>query len=194
MPSERYPNVAVAADQQPRDAPFRLGVEKGRDFSPDAPARIRVTFENRSSTEQTVGFGPIPPFSEIWSEGDGLLVLVPSDAAVRRHALGTDEEILPDRPVDGCWQTNPVRFVRHDVLRWRTLDAGERVRTEYAVLRHPEREILAATTDEWVSVRSESDGCLPAGEYRFEESFPPDPRTDAAWDEFEWGFSLDIEE
>lgn len=194
MSSKRYPSIAVTGDTQSRNVPFRLGVEKLRDFSADAPARIRGTFENHSSTEQTVGFGPIQPFSNIWSDGDSLLVLIPTDREVQRYALGTDEQIIPDNPVEGCWQTTLVRFIRHDALRWQSLDAGKRIQTEYAVLHYPRQEIMEATIDEWFGPQSESDDCLPAGEYRFEESFPPKLGTDATWDEFTWGFTLTIEE
>lgn len=134
MSSKRYPNITVTGDTQPRDVPFRLGVEKLRDFSADAPARICGSFENRSSTEQTVGFGPVQPFSNIWNEDNSLHVLIPTDREVQKYALGTDEQIIPDNPVEGCWQTNLVRFIRHDVLRWQSLDAGKRIQTEYAVL------------------------------------------------------------
>lgn len=150
MPSEQFPNVDVTVDTQPRDAPLRVGVEKVCDFSPTTPARIRGSFENRSSTEQTVGFGPIQPFSNIWSEGDSPLVLVPIEREIQRYALGTDEQIIPDQPVDGCWQTNIVRFVRHDVLRWLSLASGECIQSEYAVLHYPEQEILEATMDQVV--------------------------------------------
>ena len=194
MSLERYPSVTVTGDPQPRDVPFRLRVEKLRDFSPDAPALIRASFENRSSTEQTGGFGPIQPLSSIWSEGDGLLVLVPSDGAIQKYAFGTDEQVIPDHPVEGCWQTKLVHFILHDVLRWRSLDAGECIQTEYTVLQYPEQEIMEATMDKWFGPQSESDGCLPVGEYRFEESFTPRFGADVTWEEFSWGFTLTIEE
>ncbi|WP_231182946.1 hypothetical protein [Haladaptatus sp. DYF46] len=194
MPSERYPSVDVTRDSQPRDVPFRLEVEKVRDFSPTAPARIRCSFENRSSTKQTVGIGPIQPFSNIWSKGESPLVLVPTERDVQRYALGTDEQIIPDQPVDGCWQTNTVRFVRHDVLRWRSFASSECIQTEYAILHYPEQEILDATMDKWFGPKTESDVCLPAGEYRFEESFTPKFRANATWKEFTWGFTLTIGE
>lgn len=194
MPSDRYPAVSVSADPHPTDAPFGFGVERLRDFAPDSPALIRVWFENRSGTDQTVGFGPIRPFSCVWSEGDGRLVLLPTDAAVRARAFGADGEILPDRPVDGCWQTNAVRFVRHDVLRWRSLAPGQRVRADYAVLHYPERAILEATGGTRVEPERDSDDCLPAGTYRFEDRFPPKPTTGATWREFAWGFSLSVAE
>ncbi|REA05084.1 hypothetical protein DEQ92_02015 [Haloferax sp. Atlit-6N] len=194
MPSERYPNVDVTGDSQPRDVPFRVRAEKLRDFSPDSPARVRGSFENCSSMEQTVGFGPIQPFSTIWCEGECLLVVIPIDREIQRYALGTDEQIIPDEPVEGCWETNIVRLIRHDVLRWQSLDAGECIQTEYAVLHYPEQEILEATTDKWVGSQSESDDCLQAGEYRFEESFQPKFGTKATWEEFTWGFTITIEE
>lgn len=71
---------------------------------------------------------------------------------------------------------------------------GECIQTEYAVLHYPEQEIMEATMDEWFGPKSESDVCLPVGEYRFEESFPPKRRTDTTWEEFTWGFTLTIEE
>ncbi len=194
MSSERYPSVDVIGDPPPGNGTFRLGVEKLCDFSPDAPARIRGSFENRSSKKQTVGFGPIHPFSNIWSEGDCLLVLVPTDREIQRYALGTDERIIPDHPVDGCWQTNSVHFIRHDVLIWRSLDADESIQTEYTLLRYPEQEIAEATMDKRFGPESESDDCLPAGEYRFEESFTSKFVTDTTWEEFTWGFTLTIEE
>ncbi|WP_227354125.1 hypothetical protein [Haladaptatus salinisoli] len=195
----RYPSVDVGGDPQPTGTPFRLRVEKRRGFSPDAPARIRVAFENRSTTERTVGFGPIHPFSGIWSEGDGSLVLLPRGRALRTHVFGTDERIVPDRPVDGCWRTNLVRLVRPDVLRWRSLDAGERVRTEYSVLQYPEREIAEATNAARFGAEAETEGRLPAGEYRFEDSFLPRSGVSAfeergTWREFTRGFTVTVGE
>ncbi|AFK19103.1 hypothetical protein E6P09_09995 [Haloferax mediterranei ATCC 33500] len=194
MSSERFPSIDVTGDQQPKDVPFRLGIEKVRDFSSDEPARIRVSFENRASTEQIVGFGAIQPFTNIWCEGEFPIVLVPSDTGIQKYAFGTDEQIIPDRPVEGCWQTNLVRFSCNDVLRFRPLDVGETMQTEYTVLQYPEREILEATTDKWFGPVAESDVCLPAGKYRFVDSFLPRFRTDTTWDEFDWGFTLTIEE
>lgn len=194
MPSERYPNVDVTGGSQSRDVPFRVGVEKICGFSPDSPARIRGWFENRSSAQQTVGFGPIQPFSNIWSEGKSTLVLIPIDREIQRHALGTDEQIIPDEPVEGCWETNTVRLIRHDVLRWQSLDAGECIQTEYAVLQYPEQEILEGTTNKRAGPQSDSDDCLPADEYRFEESFQPKLGMETTWNEFKWGFTITIEE
>ncbi|ELZ89362.1 hypothetical protein [Haloferax sulfurifontis] len=194
MASGRYPRITVAEGSQPSKEPFQLSVEKLRDFSSDAPAQIRSSFENLSPEAQTVGFGSIQPYSSIWSDGQGWLVLIPSDRQVQNHAFGTDEQIIPDRPVEGCWQTNLVHFVLPDVLRWQSLDAGECIQTEYTVLHYPEREILEATMDKWVSNRPEDMGCLPAEEHRFTESFVPKARADTAWEAFEWSYTLTIEE
>lgn len=193
MVSERFPGVDVTDDPQPADAPFRLSTDVLTEFSPDTPAQILVSFENRSSIEQTVGGGPIFPVSNVWCL-ENLLALIPSDESIQRYAFGTDEQIIPDHPVDGCWRTKLVYIVRHDVLRWQSLDVGERIQTEYTVLQYPEQEIMDATMDVWFGPQSESDVCLPAGEYRFEESFLPKFGTDATFEEFTWGFTLTIEE
>lgn len=194
MASGRYPRITATEGPQPSNVPFQLGVEKLRDFSPEAPARIRGSFENCFSEEQTVSFGAIQPYSSIWSEDEGWLVLIPSEREIQKHVFGTDEQIIPDHPVEGCWQTNLVHFIRPDVLRWQSLDAGECIQTEYSVLHYPEREILEATMDKWVSTRPKDKGCLPAGEHRFTESFVPKYRTDTTWEEFEWSYTLTIEE
>lgn len=193
MASGRFPSVDVAGDPQPTDVPFRITVGVVNEFSAHEPARIWVSFENCSEMAKTVGSGPIFPLSSIRCE-EGPIVLVPTDEWIQRYAFGTDEQIIPDRPVDGCWQTNLVRFVRHDVLRWQSLDAGECIETEYTVLQYPEREIMEATVDEWFGPQSESDVCLPEGVYRFEESFLPKFGTEATWDEFAWSFTLTIGE
>ena len=194
MASGRYPRITVTEGPQPSNVPFRLGVEKLRDFSPDGPARIRGSFENRSLEEQTVGFGAIQPYSNIWSEDEGWLVLILSDREMQKHIFGTDKRIIPDRPVEGCWQTNLVHFGCPDVLRWQSLNAGECIQTEYTVLHYPEREILEATMDKWVSTRPEEKGCVPAGDHRFTESFLPRARVDTTWEEFNWSYTLSIEE
>jgi hypothetical protein len=199
MDPGRYPSVDVAGDPQPTDAPFRLGVEKLRGFSPDAPARVRAVFENQSSTEQTVGFGSIRPFSNVWSRGDSPLVLVPSERELQKHVFGTDERIVPDRPVGGCWRTNLVHLVRPDVLRWQSLDAGECIRTDYAVLHYPERDIAEATNTVWFGADTETEDCLPARDYFFEESFLSRSVISAfgekeTWREFDWGFTFTIGE
>ncbi|MFK5602957.1 MULTISPECIES: hypothetical protein [Haloferax] len=194
MASGRYPRITVTEGPQPIKKPFQLSMEKLRDFSSDAPAQIRGSFENLSSEEQTVGFGSIQPYSSIWSEGHGWLVLIPSDRQVQKLAFGTDEQIIPDRPVDGCWQANLVHFVLPDVLRWQSLDAGECIQTDYTVLHYPEQEILEATMDKWVSNRPEDMSCLPAGKHRFTESFAPKVRAETTWEEFEWRYTLTIEE
>ncbi len=48
--------------------------------------------------------------------------------------------------------------------------------------------------DKWFGPEPESDDCLPAGEYRFEESFPPKRGTDTTWEGFTWGFTIAIGE
>lgn len=194
MTAGRYPHSEVTADPDPADAPFRFAVEKRRDFSPEAPAALRIQCENRTSSAQRIGFGPVAPFSRLWSRPDGVLVLVPSDREFQRRAFGTDDRIVPDHPVDGCWQPNRVRFMVLDVLRYRSLDAGESVTTEYVILDYPEREIMEATMDEWYGPDSDRDRCLPAGEYRFEASYPPKTGTETSWDEFDWGFTVTIAE
>ncbi|ELZ96821.1 hypothetical protein C440_03568 [Haloferax mucosum ATCC BAA-1512] len=141
-----------------------------------------------------VGFGAIQPYSSLWSEDEGWLVLIPSNRETQKHVFGTDEQIIPDRPVDGCWQTNPINFARPDVRNWQSLNARECIQAEYAVLHYPEREILAATMDTWVSNRPEEMGCLPVGEHRFTESFVPKSRAETTWEAFEWSYTLTIEE
>ncbi|WP_233204282.1 hypothetical protein [Halegenticoccus soli] len=107
----------------------------------------------------------------------------------------TDEPIIPTYPIDGCWQTTLVRFSVPDVIRNQSLDPGERIQAEYAVLYYPEREILEATMDIWNASSVPSDkGCLLAGEYRFEESFMPRRRRDKHWEDFSWGFTLTLSE
>lgn len=141
-----------------------------------------------------VGFGAIQPYSSIWSEDEGWLVLLPSKREIQKHVFGTDEQIFPDRSVEGCWQTNFVHFVLSDVLKWQSLDAGECIQTEYSALHYPEREILDATMYKWVSTRSIDTRCLPPGDHRFTESFVPKIRADTTWEEFEWSYTLTIEE
>lgn len=191
MSSGRFPSVDVAGDPPPTDVPFRITAEVVNGFSPIEPARIRASLKNCSEMEQTVGGGPIFPLSNIWCT-EGPLVLIPSNEWIHQYAFGTDEKIIPDSPVDGCWQTNLVRFACNDVLRWRSLEGGECIQTEYAVLHYPEQEIMEATVDEWFGPQSETEECLPTGEYRFEEPFLPKLRTDASWEEFTWGLTLTL--
>lgn len=191
MASGRFPSVAGTGDPQPTDVPFRITVGVLNPFSADEPARIRVSFENCSEMEKTVGSGPIFPFSSIWCK-EGPLVLVPSDESIQQFAFGTDEQIIPEHPVEGCWRTNLVRFGPHDVLRWHSLAAGEYIRTEYTVLHYPEREIMEAAMTKWFGSDAEIQACLSQGDYRFEQSFLPKFRTDVSWEEFTWGFTLTI--
>ena len=193
MASGRFPNVDVAGDPPPTDVPFRPTVRVVNEFSVYEPARIQISFENCSEMEETVGSGLIFPFSNIWSQ-EGPIVLIPTDEWIQQYALGTDAQIIPDQPVDKCWQTNLVRFTRYDVLRWQSLATDECIQTDYTVLHYPEQEIMEATMDEWFGPHSENDVCLPAGKYRFEESFLPKFKTDTTWDEFSWGFTLTIGE
>ena len=113
---------------------------------------------------------------------------------IQKYVFGTDEQIIPDSSVNGCWRTKRVHFIHHDVLRLQILGVGEYVQTEYTVLHYLEQEIMEATMDEWVGPQSESDFCLPAEECRFKESFTPKFGRDVMWNEFTWGFTLTIEE
>lgn len=203
MPSGRYPSVDVVADPVPDDLPFVFEVELLNGYSPEHPARLAITLANRSSTQQRLLLGRIQPFSSLWSQDGGLLVLVPTSDFVRQHGFGTDEQIIPDAPVDGCWRTRLVEFVALDSLTKRRFDAGEYVRTEYALLDYPQREILDANHDEWFGDLPEHDGCLPAGDYQFEDTYhePPEvpadmhgPRSNAMGDSFTWGFTLTLGE
>jgi hypothetical protein len=214
MDSERFPPVTVSLDSQPTDVPFRLGVEVRNGFTPEEPARLRISFENCSEREQRVGGGDIFPVSNIWND-DAHLVLIPTDESIQKFAFGPEKRIIPDQPTDGCWQTNLVHLIVKSVLRWRTLTSGETISTEYAVLHYPEREIMEATTDLWYGSASERDGCLPAGDYRFEQDFQrwtvrefPDSEDSAEIDRlaeyisekgvpmsgFNWGFTLTLGE
>jgi hypothetical protein len=114
----------------------------------ETPARIRISFENRSEREQTVGCGPLFAFSDVWCE-DCHLVLIPTDRSIRTHAFGTTDPIIPAQPPDGCWQTDLVHTVRNDVLRWQSIAGGETIGTASAVLHYPEEAIMDAVMDTW---------------------------------------------
>jgi hypothetical protein len=186
-----FPTVSVAPDPHPSGAPFRLDVTCNRGFSADAPAQLAARVENVSGREQTVGFGPAGPVSTVWSD-DGRLVLVPTDRSVQRSAFGTDDPVVTDRPIDGCWQPRPDRLIRHDVLRWEHVPAGGHAAAEYALLDYGEPERGAGPVPG--DAAPETTAYLPPGDYRFEESYPPPFDGEENWAEFRWGFTVTLED
>jgi hypothetical protein len=189
VPDNPFPTVSVAPDPPPSDTPFVFEVTCDRGFSADAPALFAATLENASEREQTVGLGPAGPLSAVWS-CDGRLALVPRSRQLQQYAFGTDEQIVPDRPVDGCWQTLPGRLIRHDVLRWARLSVGGHAAAEYVLLDDgtPDCETGPVPGDPPPGTAA----CLPAGEYRFEESYPPPVDGEADWVEFRWGITVTL--
>jgi len=137
-----YPGISIETDDNTReDVEFTATVLRG--FDDDAPARIRIAFENAGDERQSFPFGYVKPFYGLESKrkgGDEELFLDPGYW-----------RMTPEEPVDGCWKLGDSPHLVNDAAREAELDPGEALTNEYDVYAGP-------------------DDCLAAGEYRFEHS------------------------
>ncbi|NEU55493.1 hypothetical protein [Halorussus sp. MSC15.2] len=155
-----YPKVSVHGDTTDPERNVALSVEVIQQFSRESPAEIQVAFTNTAESAREFYFGSTPPFSEYLSteRNDGTqLVAIPRN---RSHiSLGDvndatgesseNQEIVPERPLDGCWR------LHGDLAVWgfanqKTVKPGETLQEKFTVLDY-----------------SDNTTCLPGGEYRF---------------------------
>jgi hypothetical protein len=135
-----YAVTGIEADDPPVEA-VTVDATAPENFSTDHPARVEVAFTNEADESRTFQFGSLVPWDGIYGagrDGNASLLLAPTDG------------VVPGEPTDGCWRaTDGIALPA--VMRSETLDPGETVSREYA--------LLAA---------HDSDACHPPVTYRFE--------------------------
>jgi hypothetical protein len=169
---ESFPDVTVESDPTPDGRDVTVVVNRA--FAASTPAELRIAYTNTGDSEREVGFTvspPFPPYVGEATDGPGRLSLVPDDREyVDPHPRPSDADgdpFVPDTPTDGCWRAKAA-VAGEDVGLTRTLEPGESVEGSYTLLAHPE-----------------SDACLAAGDYRFED--PHYFGTDGPW-----GFTVSL--
>lgn len=183
-PESKFPAVSVKSGyNQPSDTKMEVNVV--RQFTPDKPAKVKISYTNTGESQRTVDFQASPPFSEYVSTGGEppRLVIIPDDhshispgSVVQNQSSQTESstesqteehQLIPENPIDGCWKI-PTSFAVYGVAHEKTLSPGETISEEYTVLGHRTNET-----------------CLPSGEYRFEQN----PYFDEG---SPWGFTIQM--
>lgn len=168
-----FPVISVTGDPVPPDRQVSITVKVVEQFSSSSPADLRIEFTNEAQTRREFDFGSVSPFEAIVGY---------SDAVHRIHAIPNDDKagagpypaVVPKSPIDGCWKLPDTYHTDTFGLLW-PADSGATTRMTYAVL------------DDL-----DSEDCLPAGEYRFEdgwgERFP-----DNEFVNYSWGFTVELQ-
>lgn len=179
-PPTDFPTVSVRSDyEQPSDATVIVDVI--RQFSPNQPAKIKISYTNTAASRRTVDFQASPPFSEYMSAAPDSprLAIIPDDHShiapgevINNQSTQTESptesrQLIPDTPIEGCWIV-PTAFAVYGVAHPKTLSSGETVAEEYTVLGY-----------------QTNTSCLPSGEYGFEQDryFGEDNP---------WGFTIEL--
>lgn len=163
-----YPDVSVEGTAVADDRAFAPEITVTRQFSPDAPALVRIELTNEASTNTEIGLAHTVPFDTMTgdlTDGSASLYLVPESGSVRGDGVARDpppggESLIPAEPIDGCWRVNEYPLVRESGKLWNA-EPGATLRREHAVLDGPE-----------------SESCLHPGTYRFAVDWTETPRHD----------------
>lgn len=144
-PHTDFPTVSVRSDyEQPSDATVIVDVI--RQFSPNQPAKIKISYTNTAASRRTVDFQASPPFSEYMSAAPDSprLAIIPDDHShiapgevINNQSTQTESptesrQLIPDTPIEGCWIV-PTAFAVYGVAHPKPLSSGETVAEEYTV-------------------------------------------------------------
>lgn len=169
-----FPVVSVTGDPVPSDRQVSITVEVVEQFSPSSPAELEVKFTNEAQTKREFDFDSVSPFGPIVGR---------SDTGDRIHVVPNDDEtgagpypaVIPQSPIDGCWKLVDTYHTDLFGLLW-PANSGATTRMTYAVLDDPDTE-----------------DCLPAGEYRFEDEWGERSPDDGFLD-YSWGFTVELQQ
>lgn len=167
--SELPKSVTVTgSDSLSKDAGIAVTAEiENRTVTEDDPAVVRVTIANQSDEEKTVYSGSVPVFADaVSTSDDGNRVILRSDTP------GIDEL---DRVAADCWQWDHDHVSTGAGVWNKDIDPGGSVSEEFILFGHP----------------TNSDPCLPSGEYKFEDSYRV--RHGESEQELTWGFQIRIQ-
>lgn len=165
--SQNFPSITVEVDESNVEY-IRGSVEIIRQFSAEAPARLRVSLENDGDESREFAFGSIQPFGGLGGihvNRDEGLILYPEDDSGFSY-----EGEIPEESTDGCWRFPDGELLIDDLATTAELQPTKTASMEYDLF------------DD-----SDGDECLSEGEYRFEES-------DFGEQGHEWGFSAILED
>lgn len=166
-----YPTVAVTGDPVPSDWQVNITLEVVEQFTEHSPAGLRTEFMNDAPTTRTFLSGLGPPFGPLvgHTERGERIHVIPDDDS--NPSAGAFPSMVPQSPVDGCWQLNTSYGIDDVGIMW-PAEPGATSTMTYAVLNDLE------ATD-----------CLPIGEYRFEAEWGE--RYEDNEDVYHsWGFTL----
>lgn len=169
-----YPTVAVTADPVPSDWHVNLTVDVVEQFADHSPAILRIEFTNEAPTKREFFFHFQAPFDALVGR---------TDIGEKVHAIPNNVDnpvgnpysaVIPQSPVDGCWELASSPSVPGFGLLWPAEPGSTRTMT-YSILGDPE------TVD-----------CLPPGEYRFEDEWGELlPDDEDIW--HTWGFTAELQ-
>jgi hypothetical protein len=150
-------------------------------FSESSPAKVEISFRNKTDRAREFTFSAAPPFSGLLGRPaenprDGL-VLIPENSAGHADFYRTKEpheryddptDAIPDEPIDTCWEA--LGLLDHEPVQTvRTIEAGDALTNTYHILES------AKGTD-----------CYQATRYYFESNSHFDSKS-------RWGFELILE-
>lgn len=165
-PSDTVPSETTATTVEPREirlkrvvtdglGDLRIDAEMLSEMTAKSPATIKISATNAGDEAREFGFGPIPPFSDLWPENeatDSSLRLVPT-SKTQYVDEGGCEDIVPEE-ADGCWRAD-CKMLVNPVEQHRTLAPDDAISANYAIVERPD-----------------SDTCFPKGIYEAKDEYP----------------------
>lgn len=176
-PGSGFPTLSADGGDVPGDHPSGLDVTVGvvQQYTTESVARVQIDLANRGETPASVSFGPTPPFSSYENVGDsdgGATVYVVHTETDQAGISPVDGEESDTGPVDGCWKADGVGY--NSITTDCTIDPGRVVSGRYDVY-----------------ADADNDGCLPPGEYWYEESWTG--TADDSSFQLDWSFALHVD-
>lgn len=141
----RFPHVSINQDSvATQEAEYDIRILQ--QFTSTHPAKVEISFRNKTDTTQEFAFSAAPPFSGLLGRPatnprDGL-VLVPEqsdghadfyDTEEPHEKLETPTEVIPDEPSGGCWKAEGT--LDHEPIgTTRTINSGSDLSNTYTIL------------------------------------------------------------
>lgn len=180
-PEGGFPTLSVASETISRDRASGVAARVGvvGQYASDRVAQIQVDLLNAGDEPLGLEFGASPPFSSYRSDptsNGARAFVVPEDKSHVGIIHVSDEHAASEdlsAPIDGCWKIENVG--RDSIAKPGTIRPDHVLSASYSVY-----------------ADDGNDECLPAGEYRFEETWssPPDAATAS---QIDWGFTMTVD-
>ena len=168
-PADHNREFEVSDIQKPNgDIITDISVNVSSGTTANHPTILKIIFSNIDDVEHTFETGfPAPIRPQIAVSDDGSILILVS----KNETDMTD--IIPQSPIDGCWEAKRSDFEVWDKRGGTRLPPGENIEREYVLLADPE-----------------SESCFSPGEYEFSGTYWIDPATDGS--KRNWDFTIRV--